>query len=84
MKWRPKEREPRPGADDFHREVMTLREVAAFLRCHCATVQRLIHIGEIPAFRVGSDFRFLRADLNNWIAEQRVRNDRKRRPDVRS
>jgi excisionase family DNA binding protein len=51
-------------------EVMTVDEVAEYLSCHHSTVYRLIGRGELPAFRVGSDFRFLRADLEEWIAHQ--------------
>jgi excisionase family DNA binding protein len=48
---------------------MTLREVADYLNCHYITVYRLINTG-LPAFRLGSDWRFQRSDLKKWIAQQ--------------
>ncbi len=48
---------------------MTLHEVAQFLRCHESTVYRLTKRGEIPAFRLGSEWRFLRSKIEQWIAK---------------
>jgi excisionase family DNA binding protein len=47
--------------------VMTLHEVAQFLRCHESTVYRLTKRGQIPAFRLGSEWRFLRSKIEQWI-----------------
>ncbi|HEY2104843.1 MAG TPA: helix-turn-helix domain-containing protein [Candidatus Binataceae bacterium] len=47
--------------------VMTLHEVAQFLRCHESTVYRLTKRGQIPAFRLGSEWRFLRSKIEHWI-----------------
>jgi excisionase family DNA binding protein len=47
--------------------VMTLHEVAQFLRCHESTVYRLTKRGQIPAFRLGSEWRFLRSRIEQWI-----------------
>jgi excisionase family DNA binding protein len=60
---------PRPD-DAIGSEVMTLQEVAGYLNCHYTTVYRLIRRGGFPTFRVGSDFRMRRADLEKWIAQQ--------------
>ncbi len=48
--------------------VMTLHEVAQFLRCHESTVYRLTKRGKIPAFRLGSEWRFLRSKIEQWIS----------------
>jgi len=47
--------------------VMTLQEVAQFLRCHESTIYRLTKRGQIPAFRLGSEWRFLRSRIEQWI-----------------
>jgi excisionase family DNA binding protein len=47
--------------------VMTVREVAQFLRVHQTTVYRLLRTDEIPAFKVGSDWRFSRQAIEAWI-----------------
>jgi excisionase family DNA binding protein len=38
--------------------VMTLDEVAQFLKIHPSTVYRLLKQHSIPAFKLGSDWRF--------------------------
>jgi excisionase family DNA binding protein len=54
-------------------EVMTLRDVATYLECHYTTVFRLLKAGDLAGFRLGSDWRFLRSDIDKWIAERQVR-----------
>ncbi|MGH7949212.1 MAG: helix-turn-helix domain-containing protein [Candidatus Binataceae bacterium] len=51
-------------------QVMTVLEVAEFLRCHEATVYRMLKRGTIPAFRVGADWRFLREQIEQWARAQ--------------
>jgi excisionase family DNA binding protein len=53
-------------------EIMNLRDLADYLKCHPGTVYRLLKGGEIPAFRLGSDWRFSRADIDRWIARRQV------------
>jgi excisionase family DNA binding protein len=66
MKRRPREPEPESGAPDS--DVMTLKEVADYLHCHFMTVYKLIRTVELPAFRLGADWRFRRSDVDQWIA----------------
>src|SRR5258708_12313184 len=40
------------------RKVMTVREVAAYLHVHPSTIYRLVRSNQIPAFHIGSDWRF--------------------------
>lgn len=56
-------------------EVMTLAEVANLLRCHSSTLYRMAKRGDIPSWRLGSDYRFTRAEVLEWIGKQR-RNGR--------
>jgi excisionase family DNA binding protein len=39
-------------------KVMTVREVSAYLHVHPSTIYRMLKHHQIPAFRVGSDWRF--------------------------
>jgi excisionase family DNA binding protein len=48
-------------------EIMTMQEVADYLNCHYATVYRLVHQGVFPIFRLGSDYRLRRVDIDRWI-----------------
>ena len=47
--------------------VMTVKECANYLQVHPSTVYRLLKRGTIPAFRVGSDWRFRKADMDAWL-----------------
>lgn len=51
-------------------EILTIDEVATFLKAGKRTVYRLASAGEIPAFKLGGTWRFRRADLDRWISEQ--------------
>jgi len=50
-------------------EILTLEEVAAYLKAGKRTVYRLAQKGEIPAFKLGGTWRFRRSELDRWIAE---------------
>jgi excisionase family DNA binding protein len=47
--------------------VLTLEEVAQFLRVHPSTVYRLLRKRTIPAFKMGSDWRFNQESVERWI-----------------
>jgi excisionase family DNA binding protein len=49
-------------------DILTLDEVAAYLKAGKRTVYRLAANGEIPAFKLGGTWRFRRAELDQWIA----------------
>ena len=51
-------------------EVWTIRDLANYLRCHTSTVYRLVKKGDIPHFRIGSDIRFRRVAIKNWLDKQ--------------
>lgn len=55
------------------KSLLTVREVASYLRVHSATVYRLLRRGELPAFKVGSDWRFNRESLDRWRLAQAQR-----------
>ena len=46
--------------------VMTLEEVASYLRVHPSTIYRLLKKRQLPAFKVGSDWRFNVESINRW------------------
>lgn len=53
------------GSDD----VLNAQEAADFLGGHVETIRRLARKGEIPAYKVGKDWRFRRSALLVWINE---------------
>lgn len=56
--------------NEVESEILTLEEVAAYLKAGKRTVYRLAHKGEIPAFKLGGTWRFRRSELDRWIAAQ--------------
>jgi excisionase family DNA binding protein len=50
--------------------VMTVKEVAEYLRVNQRTVYRLAVHRKMPGFKVGANWRFKRSDIDVWIAEQ--------------
>ncbi len=60
------------GGEDRVGQVMTSVEAADYLKMHVKTVCRLAKEGKIPARKVGSEWRFLRSVLDNWLAESLV------------
>ena len=51
-------------------EILTVKELATFLHCHPSTLYRLARRGQIPYFRLGSDFRFKRGAIDSWIEKR--------------
>ena len=47
--------------------MMTVKEVAAFLRLAPSTVYKLAQNGQIPAHKVGRGWRFSRRALTHWL-----------------
>jgi excisionase family DNA binding protein len=72
MKRRTKETEPELGDRDLSGEIMTMRQAADYLHCDYNTVGKIVRRGDIPVFRVGSEYRIRREDLRKWIAQQAV------------
>lgn len=50
--------------------VLTVPEVAEYLRVNQRTVYRLVVTGKIPGFKVGTTWRFKRSEIDAWIASQ--------------
>ena len=51
-------------------EILTIDDVATYLKAGKRTVYRLASNGQIPAFKLGGTWRFRRAELDQWIASQ--------------
>ena len=52
------------------KKVMNIKEVAEYLGIHTSTVYKYAQNGRIPAFKIGSDWRFTKKHLDRWIDEQ--------------
>lgn len=52
-------------------EILTLKEVAEYLKLAEKTAYRLAAEGKLPGFKVGGSWRFKREDVLQWIEEQK-------------
>jgi len=48
-------------------EIMTVNEVAAYLKISEVTTYKLVQEGKIPAFKIGRHWRVKRIDLGEFI-----------------
>ena len=48
-------------------KILTLKEVAEILRIHPTTAYRMLKAGDLPCFKVGSDYRFKLSDIEKLI-----------------
>ncbi|MCA2454520.1 MULTISPECIES: methylation-associated defense system helix-turn-helix domain-containing protein MAD1 [Vibrio] len=55
-------------------QILTLNEVAAYLKLAEKTAYRLASEGKLPGFKVGGSWRFKREDLEAWIESQKPQN----------
>ncbi len=53
-------------------EILTLKEVAEYLKLAEKTAYRLAAEGKLPGFKVGGSWRFKREDVLRWIEEQKA------------
>ena len=49
--------------------VLTVQEVSRYLRVHPSTIYRMLKKNQLPAFRVGSDWRFTVEAIDEWRAK---------------
>jgi excisionase family DNA binding protein len=57
-----------------HNAIMTIGEVADYLKVTERTIYRLAGAKQIPAFKVGGSWRFSKADIDSWIKRQSEEN----------
>jgi len=54
--------------------LMTVDEVAKYLRMKKVTIYKHAQDGKIPGFKVGSSWRFKKTSIDSWIEEQEHKN----------
>lgn len=53
-------------------DIMTIREVAEYLKLTDKTAYRLAAEGKLPGFKVGGAWRFRKADVDLWIESKKA------------
>jgi len=51
-------------------DVITIRELAAYLKMAEKTLYRLAAEGTVPGFKVGGSWRFRKSEIDKWILRQ--------------
>ncbi len=51
-------------------DIMTIKEVSAYLKITEKTAYRLTAEGKIPGFKVGGAWRFRKQEIDAWIDER--------------
>lgn len=55
-------------------DILTAKQVADYLHIHPLTVHRYAREGKIPAFKIGTDWRFHKKYIEKWIRQKTASN----------
>ena len=50
--------------------IMTIEEVAKYLRLHKTTIYRMVRLGENPYSKIGNQWRFRKDVIDAWISNK--------------
>ncbi len=54
-------------------KVLTVKELSGYLKVHPSTIYRQLRRGRLPAFKVGSDWRFNVESIDRWrLGQDRI------------
>lgn len=56
-------------------DILTVKEIADYLKIAEKTAYRFVSEGKIPGFKVGSAWRFRKSEIDRWIAEQEQKRE---------
>jgi excisionase family DNA binding protein len=51
-------------------EIMTLEEMAKYLKIGKSTLYNMVREGKIPAMKIANQWRFRKEDIDRWLKEQ--------------
>lgn len=55
-------------------EIITIKELAEYLKIAEKTAYRFASEGKVPGFKVGGAWRFRKVEVDRWIKEQELSN----------
>ena len=58
--------------NDTNIRLLTLAEAATILKISKRTLHRMIHHQQIPAFKVGGQWRILESRFREWVQDENV------------
>jgi len=53
-------------------DLLTTRDLMAFLNLSRTKIWELVQQGELPAFKLGGDYRYRRSEIVQWLERYRV------------
>lgn len=53
-------------------EILTIKEIADYLKVTERTIYRLAAAKQMPAFKIGGSWRFSRQNIDSWIKQQSI------------
>jgi excisionase family DNA binding protein len=59
-------------------EIMTLSEVAQYLRVTRQTIYNHLWKKQIPGYRVGRHWRFKKSEIDKWLSTQTEKNTKRK------
>jgi excisionase family DNA binding protein len=60
------------GTAYFVDDLLTTRQLQELLQVDRITIYRMLNDGRLPGFKVGSQWRFSRQEIEQWLQEQRI------------
>jgi len=57
-------------------QILTVKEIAGYLKVNERTVYRMASANKIPAFKVGASWRFKLTEIEEWIKVQHNKADK--------
>jgi excisionase family DNA binding protein len=55
-------------------DILTIREVAEYLKIKTKTAYKLASEGKLPGFKVGGVWRFRKEEIARWISQQETQS----------
>lgn len=55
-------------------ELLTLEELADYLKISKYTLYKMVEKGKLPALKIANQWRFKKEDINKWVEKQRKTN----------
>jgi len=59
------------NGDKGMEELLTLEELAKYLKISKYTLYKMLENGKIPGFKIANQWRFKKSEIDRWIEEQR-------------
>ena len=53
-------------------EIMTVKQLAEYLKLNYQTVYKKVQKGEIPASKIGKVWRFQKSIIDHWLSEEKA------------